>query len=406
MKNTLTLAEKREQVTNLLRPDELRRHRVSDSLVISDAQLDDLESKALLAAKFARSMSALSNTALAMDALDPESRLIRSLCATEPLFQARKRGEVSTDSLLDPTLTKVDLVMGEDGFSIVEIEPGKVRGLGYGRMVREQVVESVGIGSELGLQTIMDDKETSIVLSDYDRFHIPEIGILAKFVGGLTIVNQAELTVALPNQAILASALKGSQGAHLEEKMRNFSKIVSDRRPDLESKGALALVHNTGENDELEKRLLEFFSRDSIEGIRASSPVTHHLKLLSKDRRLALSEQIASGNTTVFGKPMTDSGTRGMITPDDTANLGLLLSQPKQANGFVIQEAIPTIPTHMESMDVINGDMSESDMNLRITIHVDTNGNIIEASVVGSPHEFLAHGGKTSVITSLEPGHV
>lgn len=137
MFNKLSLQERQEQVHDLLRPDEIRRHRVAEGLNLTTKQALDLEEKARVAAMFANRMSSLSNAALTLDALDPESRRARALLGTEPMFQARKRGEVDPTNLPSAEITKIDLVMTDQGFSIVEIEPGKVRGLGYGRMVRE-----------------------------------------------------------------------------------------------------------------------------------------------------------------------------------------------------------------------------------------------------------------------------
>lgn len=401
MKNRLTMHERKEQVQDLLRPDEIRRHRIAEGLEITDEQSDDLAEKGRAAALFAKRVSSLSNAALALDALDPESRTIRSLLGTEPLFQARKRGEADHEELPEATITKVDLVMTPEGFSIVEIEPGKVRGLGYGRMVREQASTAVGLGSEQGLSPIINDKDTMVALSETDRFHIPELNVLGRFVGKLCIANQADLLSNTAPQAILASPLKAPSGKHIESTLRQNVTVVSDRRPDLESKGALALVHNTGQDVRIEDRLHTAFTNDELETIRKVSPQTHHIKLLSTEQRQELHDSILSGDTELFAKPTSDAGTRGMVTPDNVDAVSTLLAQ-KQAKSFVFQQAEQIVPQEMESIDVITGEPGIDNMNIRVTIHVDRDGNIIEASVVGSPHEHLAHGGKTSVITNLE----
>lgn len=400
--NKLSLKERQAQVIELLNPDEIRRHRVAEGLELTELQIHELNEIAGAAAIFAKRMSALSNAALQMDALDQQSRLIRTLCVTEPLFQARKRQEVDVVELPDPALTKVDIVISEEGLKIVEIEPSKIRGLGYGRMLREQTVSPVGLGSAAGLAPIIGDVETMVALSDHDRFHIPELSVLGRFVGNLLITNQKDLLTVASPQVILASPLKRPGGTEIEQALRLKSDIVSDRRPDLESKGALALVHNTGEDEALELRLLEFVSADEIKLLRRVSPPTHHTKLLQAQQRSDMLSDIQNARSRLFAKPMTDSGTRGMVTPNDTDRLQELLAKPKQANQLVLQDALQVIPQTMESMDVLDGDIHTSDMNVRITIHVDKDGNIIEASVVGSPHDYLAHGGKTSVITSLE----
>lgn len=401
MTNKLTLHERREQVHDLLNPDEIRRHRIAEGMEVTNEQAQDIAEKGKAAALFARKVSSLSNAALALDALDPESRLTRSLLGTEPLFQAMKRGEIEPTALPEAAITKVDLIMTPHGFSIVEIEPGKVRGLGYGRMVREQATAPVGLGSEQGLAPIAGGRDTMIALSDHDRFHIPELNILGRFVGGLCVVNQAELLGSSAPQAILASPLKGDTGAHIEEMLRRNTVIVSDRRLDLESKGALALVHNADENPRIEDRLLSVFSKEELELLRTIAPKTHHTLLMTHDQRQKLRENVIQGKVELFAKPMADSGTRRMITPDNITALADLLIQ-KQVKAFVLQEAAAIVPQRMESIDVLTAEHGVHDMNTRVTIHVDSEGNIIEASVVGSPHEHLAHGGKTSVITNLE----
>lgn len=404
MTNRLTLRERQEQVQDLLQPDEIRQHRVSRGLEITEEQAFDLVEKGNTAALFARGMSEISQKALDKNALDPTSKTIRSLLGTESIFQALRRGDISSIDLPEAEITKVDLVMTDNGFSIVEIEPGKIRGIGYGRMVREQASTTVGVSAEQGLAPIINQSDTMIALSDYDRFHIPELNILGRFVSRLSVVNQSELLSATTPQAILASRLKGSEGKQIEEKLRQDFTIVSDRRPDLESKGVLALAHNMCGDQDLEMRLLNAFSEQGLNRIREASPKTFHTLLMTPSERELLREAALNGRIQLFAKPMSDAGTRGMVTPSDTQTLADLIMQ-KQAKSYVFQVAEKTVFHPMESIDVITGEHSIDEMNIRVTLHVDKHGTIIESSVVGSPHTHLAHGGKTSIITNIEVAH-
>lgn len=412
----LSLDERREVAKTLLRPDAIRNHRVAEGLQLTDEQVADLEACASLIRDFTVGMDAISQAALDASSGDRLMRTVRTLLGTESLHQARLRGDTPRTTLSAPRLAKADLILTPEGFKIVEIEPGKIRGLGYGRMVREQAARPVGIGSEAALAEITANRPTTLVLSETDKFHLPEMRLLGRFVTNLVVAQQHELmrsgaavqargaTKALDqtvDQAIMMSPLHNGHGI-TEQRLREAVQVVSDRRLDLESKGALALLHNAGNIPELEDVLTRHFGPDSLKALREAIPLSLHTDLLSDQEASSVKAAVLSGELPVFLKPLANSGTRGIVLPGELDEAQTILSSKKAARNVVLQQALEGVRIDMESIDVLSGDARRDLMSLRITLHVDAKGNIIEASVVGSPHKDLAHGGKTSVITNLE----
>lgn len=407
------LHERVDIVRDLLRPDEIRAHRVSEGLELNEVQLADLEQTAQLVSAFANGVDDLGREAIEAPGSDRTMRTVRSLLGTEALHQAHLRdGEHIAP--LAPRLTKADLIITPHGLRIVEIEPGKIRGLGYARMVRAQASHPVGISAETALTDITGGRSTGVVASETDRFHEPELGVLGRFVTGLVVAPQRALShhpaggIAVRGddprleQSIMMSPFHNGRGIITEEEVRRATVVVSDNRPDLESKGAMALVHNAGGNEDVEQLLLRHFGSDMLQRLREAIPLTLHVSLLTEEQMRGLREDIESGRMPVFLKPLATSGTRGIVTPDQHGEIIATLAKHKSARNVVVQLAHEVVNQPMQGMDVLDRTVHDDLMNIRITIHTDRVGQIVEASVVGSPHKHLAHGGKTSVITNLE----
>lgn len=148
MPQTMPLQERVATVQALLKPDAIRNHRVAEGLSLTQELAEDLTAKSTLVSIYGNCMSTLSQAALDASASDRSMRTIRLMLGTEPLFQAVLRGEAMSTALSQPQVSKADLVVTPNGFKIVEIEPGKVRGLGYGRLTRAQASKPVGVGTE------------------------------------------------------------------------------------------------------------------------------------------------------------------------------------------------------------------------------------------------------------------
>lgn len=407
------LRERVDIVKDLLRPDAIRAHRVAEGLQLDGAQLDDLNQAAHLVSAFANGMDALGREAIEAPGRDRLMRTVRSLLGTEPLHQARLRGDKHI-APLPPQLAKADLIITTQGLKIVEVEPGKIRGLGYARMVRAQANRPVGISAETALTDITGGRTTGVVLSETDRFHEPELGVLGRFVTGLVVAPQRALShhpdggIAVRGdgprleQSIMMSPFHNGRGIITEKEVRQATAVVSDNRPDLESKGAMALVHNAGGNEEVEQLLLRHFEPGTLQRLREAIPLTVHVSLLTEEQVAGLREDVTSSRMPVFLKPLATSGTRGIVTPDQHEEIVATLAKHKSARSVVVQLAHEVVSQHMQGMDVLDRTVHDDLMNIRLTIHTDRAGHIIEASVVGSPHKHLAHGGKTSVITNIE----
>lgn len=398
---TMSVEDRRELVQEVFRPDEIHNHRVAAGVMLESAQAEELTESGQVIAAFAQGMSQISNQALRAESSDQLMAKIRQLLGTEGKFQAYKRGEITLDELAEAEITKSDIVVTPQGLRIVEIEPGKVRGLGYGVLARMQSAHPVGIGAEASLGRLIADQPTAVILSEKDRFHEPEICLLAGAVAGLHSRTQRLFMHDQERNPveglIMMSPLVNSFGV-TESSVREDLTIVSDRRLDLESKGAFALLHNGSQIPELEQLLCETFEPAMLARLRELVPKAEHASLDD-----SLRERVSqTGNDGLFLKPVLESGTRGIITPDNKEEFAAAIAKHKTLAKFMVQEAVDTVLTPMQSLDVRSGTEHEDLMNLRITVHVDKVGNIIESTVVGSPHAFLAHGGKTSVITNLE----
>lgn len=413
---TMSLRDRQELVLETLRPDSIRNHRVADGLQLNDEQTDELNLRALQVAQFASGMSELSQDALNAPSTDKSMQTVRRLLGTEGLHQARIRGEIDTPKLSRPQITKADIILTTEGFRIVEIEPGKIRGLGYGAMVRKQANTPLGIGAAEAIETLSDGHSTGILLSIKDRFHEPEMEILAADIPNLMAIPQAEGSLVqlgflgackregqpvLAIRAIMMSAFVDGTSFN-EDSVRQSVRIVSDRRDDLESKGALALLHNSAGFQDIEHILKVHFTDSELEALRACVPETLHMRLMEKTRVDAMRIEAQKGKSKLYLKPLMGSGTRGIVNPSEVDEVISIMSKAKNLGKYVLQRAEPTVTVRMISKDVLGGDIREDDMNLRFTLHVDEAGNIIEVSLVGSPHEHLAHGGKTSVITNVD----
>jgi predicted ATP-grasp superfamily ATP-dependent carboligase len=204
----------------------------------------------------------------------------------------------------------------------------------------------------------------------------------------------------MARNAILLSKLvnRGVTEKDIEENMT----VISKGRPDMEAKTVLALLHNTDADPELESLLCEVIGADKIEAIRSQTPVTFHVTQVSSIEREEMIAKVSNGAEKLFLKPVTDSGTRGIVTPDSVEEIAMLLGKPKLLKNFVAQKAVSIAFRTMVSQDVIRGDIRQDTVNTRITLHIDSRGAIIEASAVCSPDKHLAHGGVTSIITSVE----
>ncbi len=412
-----SLADRADLVDRLLHPDEIHNHRVSRGLQLTGEQTTELLAAARLIGGFDKGMAAISQEALDAPMGDTLMRTVRMLLGTEALHQAQHKGEIGRQVLPTPQLTKSDLILTSDGFRVVEIEPGKVRGLGYARMARAQARRPLGTGAEMTLAAIAGGRPVAVVLSETDKFHLPEMRLLARFATGLRVVQQDSLRLdeesgkvsadaLLIGQAIMMSPLhKGRQVS--EGQLRGAVRIVSDRRLDLESKGALALLHNTDGLPDLESLLLQHFTPESLAALRQIVPVSMHTSLLSPERQRELSDTVAAGHFPAFLKPLAAAGTRGIVTPDQPQEASRILGSKKLARTVVVQQAHEGIRPVMESLDVRTRSEHSDEVSLRITLHTDVAGAVVDASVVGSPHRHLAHGGKTSIITNIEvPEHV
>lgn len=402
------LDNRREQVIDTLRPDELRDHRVATGIDINPELLAELDDAARLISVFALQMGRLSNDALEAEPGDKTMGTVRQLLGTESIFQAIRRGEIDNHNFNEARLSKADLVFTNDGIKIVEIEPGKLRGMGYGVMVRHQNPLAIGIGAQNYFNTLQTSPMTAIIMSDKDRFHIPEISILERSITPVFLAKQDELRIGTDHvfsrgreiaETIMMSPLTRSGLG--ETALRRCVEVMSDRREDLESKGALALIHNAGEDVHLESLLLSYFCSEDLSALRNAIPLTLHKALLSPSQLETVLESICQGEVAFFGKPLSDSGTRGILTPADSPELCRIL-KTKHGRKIVIQEAEECVARDIESMGVLSGDVQTVNMNLRLTIHVSEHGDIIESTVTGSAHDYLAHGGKSSVITELK----
>lgn len=405
------LEARRQIVVDELQPDHLRNHRVADGFEIELETKQELHKIGHNIAAFQHGMSELSNVALRADPKDQTMRLVRSLLGTENIHQAARRENVSAPVLPEPALAKADLIFTPLGLRIVEIEPGKLRGLGYGAMVRAQSPNALGIGAPRFLEAIRSAGNAAIVMSTKDRFHEPEIRLLARTTKELFVTPQTELKQIRDGletrgqrigEVIMMSPLV--KGGINEDDIRNHAQVISDRRTDLESKGALALLHNAGNSTEIEQLLVLSFGGDQLARLRKVIPLTVHSSLVPKEEMSSLAEAIRRGDKAVFLKPLIDSGTRGIVTPNKPEECATVLDSKKRTK-FIVQDAEECPLVEMESMDVLTGSEDSHPMNIRLTIHTDAKGQIIESTIVGSPDDHLAHGGTSSIITSLEVGN-
>jgi hypothetical protein len=407
----LSIDERRSQVQSLLMPDEIRNHRVSGGLELKDDQIKELAEIAKLTGKLTEGLHELSLRSLEDDPKDPTLRKVRQMLKLEGIAQAKMRGEIVKVELPRPEITKIDTILTTEGIKVVEVEPGKVRGIGYGAMVRQQGEGLATLGADIFLHDLADQENVAIVMSHSDRFHEPEMGVLSKLNDSIVVAPQMDIEVGsnglvikrgrhVAQKAIMMTSLvnKGIS----EDRIRNVTEIVSDRRSDLELKTALALVHNSTHDADLEQLLQEVFPADLLDAARNMIPQTMHSSQMTYAERDELVQKISADELGVFLKPIADSGTRGIVTPDDQKGILNIFSRPKELKKFVIQQACDITMVNMKSTDVLTGHEGQSDMNVRITLHVNKTGEIIEVSVVGSPDKHLAHGGKTSIITNIE----
>ncbi len=407
----LSLDDRREQVQSLLVPDEIRNHRVAEGLELKTDQITEIEDIAKIIGGLSNGLHELSVMSLLADPKDPTHRRVRQMLKLEGIDQAKIRGEIADLELPIPEITKIDAILTAERVKVVEVEPGKIRGIGYGAMVRQQSSGAIGLGAETILSELASHEDVAIMMSHTDRFHEPEIGVLSKLDNSIVVAPQMETEISenglvikrgkrVARMAVMMTTLV-NKGVS-ENEIRSVAEVVSDRRNDLELKTALALIYNTDQDIALEQLLLQVFSDNLLTEIRNIIPKTTHSSQMTFAEREILAQQILADELAVFLKPIADSGTRGIVTPDNQDRIVDILNRPKELKKFVIQQACEVTMVNMKSKDVLTGIEDQSDMNVRITLHIDRQGNIIETSVVGSPHKHLAHGGKTSVITNIE----
>ncbi len=314
---------------------------------------------------------------------------------------------------------RIDLVKGTDGnFYIAEIEVDKMHGFGYGSLSRELAITPLGIGLVEHMAQLTAQALTVLVVSDNERFYLPELRFFAKRVnkngGRLFIATEGQIVATEDgiylneygnNQTRIQQVLTSPnfQGAKAVQLRKHFLaqvragmiKVLSQPFKGLGEKATLGLISNLSEDVQLEKVLALTIGESSLAVLRKHIPPTECVSRIHKHRRNIVIKAVTTNPEDYFVKTVNESGARGIAKPGDIRKqLALILGKARMV---VVQKAVSSHAIKLPFCDIQSGEEGEDDFTIRYSLFVSSKGDILDLALTGSPG-VVAHGGQKSVL--------
>lgn len=302
-------------------------------------------------------------------------------------------------------LCKVDVMIDtSDRLKIAEIDAYNPRGIAFAAFIKDAYRGYIGHsffpGAEKTLAEEILKKECSELIwlyAHHERFYevvfqqlkrimseTYAVEVLThdtdKILGGYaekTMLNMIPWGMRTPNEiTITQSALYNLYKANPE-------RFLYSPTPSLGNKALMGFVSKTGNNDELEEMLKSYYSKEKLDLIRKYIPQTVLVGRRFKDEVKLFLEQ----NNTGVLKANVSSGLKGVWVYKSIDELNMkskinLYKEEKKPN-YTLQEFIDQKKFKLETYSGENNRLETDNWYLRMTLQVDTNGNIVDAEITG-----------------------
>lgn len=291
-----------------------------------------------------------------------------------------------------PSICKVDLLESEDGeYRIAEIDGHNKHGLGYSalaarirRALAPTAVAFPGVASLIAKEVLRRGKDSAILLyADQERFYAPEFRILQAEIAthGIDMPVVAERDVCVGNGRMIANGVgdisdrlfvdlpflyhHDSLNALLAERYRNGEiDFLIPPKPFLGSKAVLALLRNSGDDENLEAILRSHIGASSLDLLRRFTPKTF---LVGRRMNGVGAQLTANGNRFVL-KESISSGMKGTMFQDDAAFTHTLERASGSLYRAILQEEVVNRPRTFLSF-AADGSVREDTWYTRVTVH-------------------------------------
>lgn len=417
-----------------LKPDDERHHfRISpDAITLNEEEVATIVEIAALLPGFVDGMHRLKRLALVDDKLRRNTRVYKLIRKTlgldaeyteilsRPERNKEERKNIEVDVLAataaldskyesDFLFGRFDLVISESGeLLIVEIEEGKNHGFGYATLVRSFSENPLGNGIAQSITELSLGEPIGIVLSDFERFYELEMEYLSRKIaelgGNLVVIPQRELEISdngeiLHNGMVIPRILKipsfGGNKKRAEEisnLLRRSPKVtvLSPTQEYLSNKGAMALIRNEFQDEDLENILIRCFGYDNLAKLRLLIPPTF---FPFDNNEIEQIVDMILGGEKFFIKIVNSSGARGVFPPGDNELQIKALGSNK--GRVIVQKAIDTRQYDIKYLDLLTAEVGEAMHSIRIGVF-SINGKLSDVAVTASQGH-IAHGGRESV---------
>lgn len=291
-----------------------------------------------------------------------------------------------------PSICKVDLLEAENGeLRIAEIDGHNKHGLGYStlaaRMRRALMPTAAafpGVASLIAKEVLRRGEKSVILLyADQERFYSPEFRILQAEVAthGIDMPVVREQDVCVEKGRMIANGAgdlsarlfvdlpflyhHGTLSSLFAERYRNGEiDFLIPPKPFLGSKAVLALLRNSGDDEELEAILRSHIRQSSLDVLRRFTPNTF---LVGKRMNGALAQLTSSGKRFVM-KESISSGMKGTVFQDDDTFTSVLERASGSFYRAILQEEVANRPRTFLSF-AADGSVREDTWYTRVTVH-------------------------------------
>lgn len=274
-----------------------------------------------------------------------------------------------------PHICKVDLVLTEAGFRIVEVDGHNKRGLGYCTLVsRMREAMSHGMAAFSGAATAFAEELTvrgvsyaALLYGVRERFYYPEFLILKdelrRFGVELLVVGEGEVRldgerVVVPDGRVTPRVFvdlpfmyeNGALHELLGRLYRNGEiEFLIPPKPFLSSKALLALLRNESGNVEAEALLRSHIEPASLELVRRYIPETHLVHSPKREKEPEKRWREISCRKAYVLKQVISGGMKGIVFRDETERWEKEFSLACRADcSYVLQEEVTNVAWELE----------------------------------------------------------
>jgi hypothetical protein len=319
--------------------------------------------------------------------------IFKSACEGLPLLQTNRNS----------ALCKVDLIIDEQNqLKILEVDIYNPRGIPYVVFLRDIFKEyrsNYLIGVESVIKRELNNRATSSLLwvyADKERYYENgflqlkrilqnNLGINVLYMNALNIEDkEGKFNAILNVPACLNKPTEIiTRGKLVREYKKDDNKFLYPIIPWMGSKSLLGIISNASKIQSVDELVFESF--ENIELLRNYIPPSILIGKYFKDDT---KKWVSSNNDSVLKKSVS-SGHKNVYFSDDInfhTNIESALSHKQPA--YILQKCIKSKKILLPYFEK-NGKISKDYWNLRLTVHVDLNGDVVDAEITGRRDQFV-----------------